>query len=132
MAVPALGGALVAYAIVPLTAGSGGPAIWSSDLFLFTRATVVPCAVILEVPGFEMTESAKLRELDMLNLSCVSADGLIEVDHFGVREGKGSEKLKNVFRVLLELERTVWESTEDGSSGGIPCDGPISMGLHKF
>ena len=84
VAIPALRGALVAYTIVPLTACFSGSAIWSSNLFIFVRTAVVLCAIILEVPGFKMTELAELRGSDKLNLSCVSADGLIEVDHLCV------------------------------------------------
>ena len=46
--------------------------------------------------------------------------------------GKGSEKLKNIFGVLLQLIGTVGERTEDGCQSGVPCDGPVSVGLDDF
>jgi hypothetical protein len=63
--------------------------------------TTVSSSIILEVSGFEVMESPKLGEFNVLDFPSIAADGFIEVDDLGVRVGKGSEKLKDVFTVLL-------------------------------
>jgi hypothetical protein len=50
----------------------------------------------------------------VLDFPGIVTNGFVEVDDFGVQVGKGSEKLKNIFGVLLQLIGTVGESTEDG------------------
>ena len=60
-----------------------------------------------------MAETPKFGELDVFNFSCVATDGLVEVDDFVVGKGKGSEKLKDVFSILLQLTGMVREGTED-------------------
>ena len=50
----------------------------------------------------------------MLDFPSVATDGFVKVDDFGVRVGKGSEKLKDIFGVLLQLIGSVREGTEDG------------------
>ena len=67
----------------------------------------------------------------MLDFSCISTDGFVEVNNFGVRKGKGSEKLKDVFRVLLQFVSAMGEGAENGGSGGVPSDGPIPVGLER-
>jgi hypothetical protein len=89
-------------------------------------------SVILEVSGFEVPEPSNFGEFNMFDLSGVAANHFVKVDDFGVRIGKGSEKLQDVFRVLLQLKGTVWEGTEDGCGGGSPSDGPVSMSLDDF
>jgi len=79
-----------------------------------------------------VSEVSKLGELDMLDFSSVTADGFVQVDDLGVRKGKGTEKLKEVFSVLLEFKGAMGESTEDSGRCGIPGDGPITMGLDSF
>ena len=44
-----------------------------------------------------------------------------------MRKGKGSEKLKDVFRVLLQFVSAMGEGAENGGSGGVPSDGPIPV-----
>ena len=76
-----------------------------------------------------MPESPNFREFDVLDFPGIASNGFVEVDNLGVRVGKGSEKLKNIFGVLLQLIGSVGECTEDGCRSGVPCDGPISVGL---
>ena len=45
---------------------------------------------------------------------------------------KGSEKLKQVLRVLLQFEGTMREGTEDCSRCRVSWDGPVSVGLDNF
>jgi len=49
-----------------------------------------------------------------------------------VRDRKGSEKLKDVFSIPLQLTGTVREGTEDCRGCSIPGDGPVTMGLYDF
>jgi len=90
---------------------------------------VIPGSVILEVMGFKVLEATKFRKLDMLNFSDVAVDCFVKVDDFGVGKRKGSEKLKNVFGILLQFKGMVVEGTEDSGGCGVPGNGPISMGL---
>jgi hypothetical protein len=103
-----------------------------SDLFLFTRAGAITCSVFLKVSGFEVPEPSNFGEFNVLDLSGIAANRFVKVDDFGVRIGKGSEKLQDVFGVLLQLKGTVWEGTEDGCGGGSPSNGPVSMSLDDF
>jgi len=113
-------------------AGFGGSAVRLSDLFLFTGTSTVSSSIILEVMSFEVSEASKLGELDMLDFSSVTADGFVQVDDLGVRKGKGTKKLKEVFGVLLEIKGVMGESTEDSGRCGIPGNGPIAVGLDSF
>ena len=74
----------------------------------------------------------KFGELNMLDFSSVALNCFVEVDDFDVRIGKGSEKLKHVFGILLQFMGMMGESTEDSGRCGIPGDGPITMGLDNF
>jgi hypothetical protein len=93
---------------------------------------MVSCAIVLEVTGFEVSEMAKFGQLDMLDFPCVSMDGLVKVDDLGVRKGKGSEKLKDVLKVLLQLLSPMGEGAENGGCSGVPSDGPISIRLDSL
>lgn len=132
VSITALGGTPIADSTVPLSTGLGRSAIWLSRLFLPTGAGAVPGSVILEVTGFKVLEATKFGKLDMLNFSDVAADCFVKVDDFGVGKRKGSEKLKNVFGILLQFKGTMGEGTEDSGRCGIPSNGPISMGLDGF
>ena len=68
----------------------------------------------------------------MLDFSSVPTDGFVKVDNFGMRKGKGSEKLKDVLGVLLQLLSPMGEGTENGGSSGVPSDGPISVRLDNL
>jgi len=68
----------------------------------------------LEVTGFKVLKTSNFGEFNVLDFSGIATDGFVEVDDFGVRVRKGSEKLKNVFGVLLQLKGPVGKSTEDG------------------
>jgi hypothetical protein len=81
----------IADTIVPLSAGFNGPTIWSSNLFLFAGTATVSSAVILEVTGFEVTESPNVREFNVFNLASVAVDSFIEVNDLDGRVGKGSK-----------------------------------------
>jgi hypothetical protein len=83
-----------------LTTGFTGSAIGPGDLFLF-NCTTVSGTIFLEVTGFEVSETAEFGQFNMLDFPNVAANGFIKVNDFGVRIGKGSEKLKDVFRVSL-------------------------------
>ena len=76
-----------------------------------------------------MPETPDFREFNVLDFPGVATDGFVKVDDFGVRVGKGSKKLKDIFGVLLQLIGSVREGTEDGCRSGVPCDGPVSVGL---
>jgi len=45
---------------------------------------------------------------------------------------KGSEKLKDVFGILLQLSGMVREGTKDHGGCSIPGNGPVAMGLYDF
>ena len=126
------GSTLIADTAVPLATGLIGLAVSFSDLFLFNSRVMVSCTVILEVMGFEVPEMPKFGQLNVLDFSCVSTDGFVKVNNFGVRKGKGSKKLKDVFRVLLQFVSAMGEGTENGGSGGVPSDGPIPVGLDNL
>ena len=49
-----------------------------------------------------------------------------------MRDRKGSEKLKDVFGIPLQLTGMVREGTEDHGGCSIPGDGPVTMGLYNF
>jgi hypothetical protein len=65
----------------------------------------------------------------MFDFPRIATDGLVKIDDFGMRVGKGSEKLKQVFGVALQFEGTMREGADDGRGRGIPRDSPVSMGL---
>ena len=69
----------------------------SAGLFLFAGTCLVSPAVILEVTGFEMPESGHVGEFNMLDLSNIPSDGLVQVNDLSLRPGKGTEKLKDAF-----------------------------------
>lgn len=132
VAVAALRGFPITDSIVPLTADFVGPSIWLIDLFLFVGTSTISCTVFLEVTGFKVPETSDFGEFNVLDFPGIATDGLVEVDDFGVRVGKGSEKLENIFGVLLQLEGPVGESTEDRRGSGIPGNGPVSVSLDDF
>jgi hypothetical protein len=45
---------------------------------------------------------------------------------------KGSEKLNDIFGILLEFMRSVREGAHNGGGSGIPSNGPVTMGLDGF
>jgi hypothetical protein len=94
--ISAFGSPPIADAAVPLATGFTGPAIGFSDLFLFNGRDTVSRSIVLEVTGFKVPEMAKFGQLNVLDFPCVPTDGFVEIDNFGVRKGKGSEKLKDV------------------------------------
>jgi hypothetical protein len=76
----ALRSAAVARPTVPLAANFVRTLAGPAGLFLFAGTCLVSCAVILEVTGFEMSESGHIGEFDMLDLSNVPSDGLVQVN----------------------------------------------------
>ena len=42
---------------------------------------------------------------------------------------KGSKKLKDIFRVLMQFLGPIGEGAKNGRGCGIPCDGPVSVKL---
>jgi hypothetical protein len=65
----------------------------------------------------------------MLNFPCVATDCSVKVNDFGVRKGKGSEKLKDILGIALQFVGTMGEGTDDSSGGGIPGNRPVAVGL---
>jgi hypothetical protein len=90
-----------------LAAGVIGLAVRPNNLFLFNDGSTVTGAIILEVTGFKMPESTGFGQLDVLNFSRITADGFVKIDDLRVGNWKGSKKLKDVFRVILQLAGTV-------------------------
>ena len=74
----------IADTAVPLVTGLIGPLVSFSNLFLFNGRVTVSCIVILEVTGIEVPETPKFGQLNVLDLSCISTDGFVEVNNFGV------------------------------------------------
>ena len=79
-----------------------------------------------------MPEPTGVREFNVLDLSGELSNGFVKVDNFPVRMQKGSKKLNNVFRILLEFVRLVRESGCNGRGTSIPSNGPVTMGLDGF
>ena len=132
MPVMAFRGSSIADSAIPLATGFIRSTVESSDLFLFRGDTAVPSSVVLEIPSFEVSKSAKLGQLNVLDFSNISADGFVKVNDFVVGIWKGSKKLKDVFGILLQFLSLMWECTEDGRGSGIPSDSPVSVGLNGF
>ena len=57
--IAALRGPPITDTAVPLAADFIGPAVKFGDLFLFNGRVTVSCAIVLEVTGFKVPESAK-------------------------------------------------------------------------
>jgi len=79
-----------------------------------------------------VAETPEIRELNVLDFTCVATDCFVEIDDLGVRNGKGAEKLKDVFGITLQLIGSVEKSAEDGCGGGIPGNSPVAVGLDGF
>jgi hypothetical protein len=71
-------------------------ASWLINLFLFAGTALVPCAIILEIAGFKVMESANLREFNVLDFHGVVVDHIVQVNDLGMGARKGAEKLKDV------------------------------------
>ena len=82
VSITTFGSAPIADTTVPLATGLIGPAVGFNDLFLFNGRVTVSCAVILEVTGFEVPEMPKFGQLNVLDFSCISMDGFVEVNNF--------------------------------------------------
>jgi len=130
--VTALRGATIAGTTVPLAADFVRPPLGFVDLFLFAGARLIASSVILEVSGFDVSETSDIGELDVLNFSNVPTDGFVQVDNLGMRVGKGAEKLKYVLGIDSQFHGAVREGAQDCGESRVPSDGPVSMGLDVF
>jgi hypothetical protein len=132
VSITAFGGSPVADSAVPLLTCFIRPVIKSSNLFLFNSGATVSSAIVLEVTSLKVSEMAEFRQLNMFGFPSVLVDGSVEVNDFEMGKWKGSEKLKYVFGVLLQLLGSMRERAEFGGSSGVPSDGPVSVGLDGF
>ena len=82
MSITTFGSAPIADTAVPLATGLIGPAVGFNDLFLLNGRVTVSCTIILEVTGFEVPETPKFGQLNVLDFSCISTDGFVEVNNF--------------------------------------------------
>jgi hypothetical protein len=130
--VTALRGATIAGTTVPLAADLIRPLLGFVDLFLFVGAHLIASSVILEVSGFDVSETSDIGELDVLNFSNIPTDGFVQVDNLGMRVGKGPEKLKYVLRIDSQFHGAVREGAQDCGESGVPSNSPVSVGLDVF
>ena len=96
------------------------------------RTRLISSSIVLEVSGFDVSEPSDIGELDMLNFSNVPADGLVQVDNLGMRVGKDTKKLKYVLGVDSQFHGAVQEGAQDCGEGGVPSNGPVTVGLDMF
>src|ERR1700736_6555306 len=88
----------VAGAVIPLPADFRRSAPSPVSLFLFVDPGLVSSSIILKVSGLKMAEPADVSELDVFDFSNVAPYGLVQVNDFGVRVGKGAEKTEGCTR----------------------------------
>ena len=94
-----LGCLTVAGPTIPLAADLFRPPTGLPGLFLFAGTNLVSGPVVLEVSSFEVTEPSDISKLNVLDFPNIPSDCLVQVNDLGIRVGKGSKKLKDIFGV---------------------------------
>ena len=81
---PTLGRSAVAGPTIPLAADLVRPPAGLPGLFLFAGTDLVSGPIVLEVSGFEVTETPNVGELDVLDFPNIPSDCLVQVNDLGI------------------------------------------------